>query len=329
MNYSISLLGIFCGIAVATCFYISSYFFFIKTKDRFKNNLLGLLFIAIGLRIAKSIAYFIFIDIISIGLAIGYLGLASIGPFLLLYMNSIRYKKNKLTKMDLLHFIIPVLGVFACLLTHLGHVTLLYKSVTGILFIYILVAIKIHVQNNYSDNDIKQWNTNLLLITSIIWISFVSQHLTPSIIKYAIGTGVASLSIYYIFIYALKSPIVFSKPNSKNISAESIKKVKNAFEKDKIYLTHAITLNEFAKYQGMPTYIVRKSVRQLYGKRFPEAINHFRVNEIKNKLVNPNDIDSKIEVLAYEVGFNTPSSFYAAFKKETNMTPKEFQKANS
>ncbi|OUR94323.1 hypothetical protein A9Q87_01360 [Flavobacteriales bacterium 34_180_T64] len=325
MNLNIALLGIISGIAVATSFFLASYFLFLKKKDRFKNNLLGLLFVAIGFRIAKSIAYFIFIDIISIGLAIGFLGLSTIGPLFYIYMRSTGTKETQFRKTDVLHFAIPFLGFFACLFTHLGPITTLYKSVTALLFVYLLVTVRIHLQNNYENTNLKLWNTNLFVVIGLIWMSFVSQHLTSEIINYAFGTGIASLAIYYIFIFALKSPVVFNTAK-KTIPRAIIEKVKHAFESDKIYLTQAYTLTKFAENHNIPTYLVTESVKQLYGKRFPEAINHFRIKDIKSTLILNSENNSKIEALAYEVGFNTPSTFYAAFKKETNMSPKEFQK---
>ncbi|WP_036382053.1 helix-turn-helix domain-containing protein [Muricauda sp. MAR_2010_75] len=323
MDTGIILLGIFSGIAVATSFYFASYFLFVKKKDRFKNSLLGFLFIAIGFRIAKSIAYFIFIDVISAGLAMGYLGLSSIGPLVFLYIRSFG-KKGEGSKSDFVHFIVPFLGVIACFLTHLGHIVILYKSVTALLFVYLAIAFIMHFRTDYHNKGVRKWNLQVLVGVCVIGLSFVTQHLTPDVLKYAIGTGVASLVIYYLFISALKSQVVFTKPVSKKLPQSVVEKIKNAFEKDKIYMEQALTLSEFSKNQEVPTYLVSEAIKKLYGKRFPEAINYFRIEEIKKILINNGSI--KIEALAYEVGFNTPSTFYAAFKRETNMSPKEFQK---
>ena len=326
MAINLALLGIFSGIAVATSFFLSFFLMFIKKRDRYINNLLGLMFLAVGFRIGKSIAYFIFIDVKAIGLALGFLGLSSVGPLFFLYIRAVENKEIVFSKKDTLHFIIPFLGVFVCLFTHLGHITILYKSVTALFFIYLVISARRHFQFNYEKNNNKQWNTHLLVVLCIIWMSFVLQHLTPNISKYAMGTGVASLAIYYIFIYALKSPVVFSKPKNKTLPDSTIEKVKYAFENDKIYLKQGITITQFAKDYSIPAYLVTESVKQLYGKRFPEAINYFRIENIKKVLMENDKELPKIEVLAYEVGFNTPSTFYAAFKKETNMSPKEFQK---
>ena len=329
MNTNIALLGILSGIAVGTSFFLATYFLFIKKKDKYKNNLLGFLFIATGLRIAKSIVYFIFIDVKSFGLALGYLGLSSIGPLLFIYIRAIRNNEKKFNKIDALHFVIPVIGFFLCLITHLGHITNLYKGVTALLLVYLVLTLKIHLINKYENFNIKKWNTNLLAIISLIWASFVSQHLTPDVFKYAIGTGVASIAIYYIFIYSLKTQVVFNKPNNKKIPNDIINKIKIAFESEKVYLVQAITLTDFAKKNNIPAYLVTESVKQLYGKSFPETINHFRIEDIKKTLLNNKNNNSKIETLAYEVGFNTPSTFYAAFKRETNMSPTQYQKRYS
>lgn len=46
---------------------------------------------------------------------------------------------------------------------------------------------------------------------------------------------------------------------------------------------------------------------------------------MRDKLSQPEFMNEKIEDLAYDVGFNTSSAFYNAFKKEVAMTPREYQ----
>jgi AraC-like DNA-binding protein len=55
-------------------------------------------------------------------------------------------------------------------------------------------------------------------------------------------------------------------------------------------------------------------------------MNHYRIRDVKNRLSTANGDFIKTERLAYKVGFNKPSAFYEAFKKETSISPKEFQK---
>ena len=76
----------------------------------------------------------------------------------------------------------------------------------------------------------------------------------------------------------------------------------------------------------MPSYLVTRSVKLLYDRSFPETLNHFRVEEVKQMLLDPKKEHLKIESLAYDVGFASPSAFYAAFKKCTGQTPTAYQK---
>ncbi|GGI57593.1 helix-turn-helix domain-containing protein [Winogradskyella haliclonae] len=63
-----------------------------------------------------------------------------------------------------------------------------------------------------------------------------------------------------------------------------------------------------------------------YSKSFPEVINSMRIKDITNKLKDPNLANVKVEELAFDVGFNSTSSFYVAFKKIVKITPREFQR---
>lgn len=66
-------------------------------------------------------------------------------------------------------------------------------------------------------------------------------------------------------------------------------------------------------------------MNKIYGKSFPET-NSFRVQEVKKQLEKERNKVYKIEGIAFEAGFSTPSSFYTAFKKETGLTPTSYQK---
>jgi len=58
---------------------------------------------------------------------------------------------------------------------------------------------------------------------------------------------------------------------------------------------------------------------------FFEYVNHYRVEEAKKALSDPNTKDLKIIAIAYDCGFSSKSTFYTAFKKQTSLTPSEFK----
>ncbi|MEL7005111.1 MAG: helix-turn-helix domain-containing protein, partial [Bacteroidota bacterium] len=205
-------------------------------------------------------------------------------------------------------------------------VTIAYKTTTVLMMIYLAVAWLIHLKNDYNSKKLRSWSHHVLIAISLVWASFVYQHITETILDYAVGGGLASIPIYYLLIVIIKNPNVFVKAEKIDIPNDVILKIQKAFEIENIFLNRDLNLTQFASTQEIPAYLVTKTVNHLYGKTFPETVNYFRVNEIKNKLAKNTEEFVKIEWLAYDSGFKTTSTFYTAFKKETGMTPKAFQR---
>lgn len=71
---------------------------------------------------------------------------------------------------------------------------------------------------------------------------------------------------------------------------------------------------------------VSRVINERIGKNFMEFINAYRIADAKNLLAN--DITKNIIEIVFEVGFNSKTAFYEAFKKETGLTPTAFRKQN-
>jgi len=109
MNTSLVLI-IFSSIAVTSCGFLASYFLFIKKQHRVKDVTLGLLFIAIAFRIAKSIFYYALPEISPLGVGLGFFGFACIGPLALIYFSINQTNEFKVKPIQLLHLIFPIVG---------------------------------------------------------------------------------------------------------------------------------------------------------------------------------------------------------------------------
>tara|TARA_R110002051_G_scaffold223681_1_gene286904 strand:- start:95 stop:403 length:309 start_codon:yes stop_codon:yes gene_type:complete len=59
---------------------------------------------------------------------------------------------------------------------------------------------------------------------------------------------------------------------------------------------------------------------------FNEYINEFRIELAKELLLDENYKSYTITAIGLESGFNSKSTFYSTFKKNTGNTPSEFQK---
>ncbi|MEQ8475341.1 AraC family transcriptional regulator [Fulvivirga sp.] len=318
------ILGLFAGVAVTTGLFLAAYLVLIRKDDKVGNYFLGALFIAISLRVGKSIAYFLLPTVADEGVATGFLGLSLIGPLVLFYTAYVAGRKSIPWYYYAIHFLYPLVGTVLCFtVVKEEGFTWFYQITTVIMLFYLVKAWKVNAVSTYEHERMASWNRQILIAVSLVWIAFVYQHLTNTMMDYAIGAAIAALGIYFVFINALRSPVVFQQTMKVEVSPLHVKKVKSAFEEEDIYKIPGITINQLSEQLQVPAYLITHCVRELYKMTFPEAINHFRISEVQSLLLMDDHV--KVEALAYDVGFKTPSAFYAAFKKQTGMSPKAYQ----
>jgi AraC-like DNA-binding protein len=320
MNTALILI-IFSSVAVTSCVFLASYFLFIKKEEKVKNIILGLLFIAIAFRIAKSIFYYALPEISPLGVSLGFFGFACIGPLALMYFSYPKTNNNVLKPIQLFHLIFPILG-FIIININSTHAYDMYLLANVSLVTYLGI---IGYRFVLKSKDLPKWHNALFYSLMVLSAILIFQLFGETMRNYAIGIVLSSIVLYFLFFYALQSPTVIKKANTKTLPKALLDKIKSAIEEDKIYMQPAITLAQFSEAIDTPTYLVSKATKTIYGRSFPEVINSFRINTIKQKLSQPEFANEKIEDLAYDVGFNTASTFYNAFKKETSMSPRAYQ----
>jgi len=85
-----------------------------------------------------------------------------------------------------------------------------------------------------------------------------------------------------------------------------------------------LTLQTFAEQLNYPTYQISKAINQGLKTTFYDLINQKRVDDAKLLLAEMHEKNLSIEGVAYEVGFNSRTAFYRAFKKYTGEIPTDF-----
>lgn len=320
----VGIFGVLCGSAVMITFFLSIYFVFNRGKESLRFVWLGLIFLATGLRLGKSIVYFILNDMAPIGLAAGFLGLASVGPMVWLHT---RDKLNFKSRDLIPHLFLPIAGsIFCFAVSPSPWETWAYMTGTLILGGYLGRSWAYILKHKDEQLSIYQWKRKVLILASGVWLALVYQHLTGTMMEYAYGSLIASLFVYWIFFQSLNTQLNLNV-QKRLVPDHILAKIKDAFEKEGIYKQHSINLNEFSNIVEIPPYLASKGVKKLYGRSFPDTLNYFRVEAIKRLLEDGNYQHLKIESLAYDAGFSSPSSFYAAFKKVTGSSPTEFVKS--
>lgn len=106
-------------------------------------------------------------------------------------------------------------------------------------------------------------------------------------------------------------------------ATEIRQKIEEAFEYDKVYKNNAIGLNDLSQHIAKDRYKVSQVLNEYLAKNFYSLLNHYRVKEAKDLLISQPFLS--VKAVMYEVGFNSKTSFYSAFKKDTGLSPNDFR----
>lgn len=98
-------------------------------------------------------------------------------------------------------------------------------------------------------------------------------------------------------------------------------------EERKPYLHKTINLNKLSLELGTNQTYLSKLINQQYQINFNEFVNKHRVEEACRLIVDGHLKQHSLEQLAEQCGFNSKSTFYAAFKQFTGLTPAQFQRS--
>ena len=102
--------------------------------------------------------------------------------------------------------------------------------------------------------------------------------------------------------------------------------VKEYLETNKPFLQHRYSLKDLAEGTNIPLHHLSAFINKHYGVNFNDFINRFRVQYCKQKILNRECEQKKLEAIAQESGFSNRNTFTAAFKKVTGINPSEFLK---
>lgn len=99
-----------------------------------------------------------------------------------------------------------------------------------------------------------------------------------------------------------------------------------AMEQQQLYLRTDLSLPQLAQIVGCSVNHLSQVINAGLGMSFFDYVNGYRVALAKQWLANPARSDVPVLDIAYAVGFNSSSAFYAAFRKAVGQTPAEFRR---
>ncbi|GGD71456.1 helix-turn-helix domain-containing protein [Maribacter cobaltidurans] len=98
------------------------------------------------------------------------------------------------------------------------------------------------------------------------------------------------------------------------------------FEVDKIHKENDLNLEKVAERLNTTRHNASQVINEHFNMNFNELVNTYRINEAKE--IFNTDFQKNLNIIdvAYEVGFNNKVTFNKAFKKDTQVTPSEYQR---
>lgn len=287
-----------------------------------------------------------------------------LGPFLFYHIKSFF---EKISAKDLVHFIPFIIVSIYFLPIYLNYTNsqnshnLLWKwdllssyinSINTIsitfysmyLFVYYKTQRKTYAQN-VNANTLKLLKMiivffSIFSIVAIInlWVRLtLSNH--PIVIDFILSLLI-SLFIYTIGYLGFNNTALMQALDKKLLTMYSSSKLQATdanlllsklilyLEKHQPYLKEGYKIGELSFETNIPSHHISELLNKYHKKSFSDVINEYRIEEAKKLLLSDYYDNKKVSTVGFDVGFNSPSTFYLWFKKITGTSPASYQKNN-
>ncbi|HPE82278.1 MAG: helix-turn-helix transcriptional regulator [Aequorivita sp.] len=159
----------------------------------------------------------------------------------------------------------------------------------------------------------------------------------PKNVSYALI--VIALLLYFITFKMIMAPAEMvhlsqqKKYKTSGLNNEMIieykKQLIDYMEIEKGYMENTLSLGTLSDKLNIPKQYISEILNMHLNTNFQDFVNGYRVEAFTKKMGQSEYENLTLEGIAYEVGFNSKSNFYTAFKKAKGLTPSEYRKSIS
>jgi AraC-like DNA-binding protein len=181
------------------------------------------------------------------------------------------------------------------------------------------------------------------LVLSVVWlISYVSDFLgfynASEFAYFLVTVGLAVFSFFigyflilqYNWFHVVPIQIETEEETQKNkLSSKTdsyYDHLMQLMQEEKLYVDVELTLQTLAEKLGISSGYLSRIINEKEHKNFFEFVNAYRIQDVKEKLVDEEYGHYSILGIALESGFKSKSTFNTVFKKLTGQTPSAYQK---
>ena len=220
-------------------------------------------------------------------------------------------------------------------------------------FIYLMAILRhlthyrTELRDLYSDADQRdlRWIDVMMVLIALIWatgaIFLADENFTDGALFVEeaflalIGVGLLVLNVF--------APMTAPKSDSESSeqdaptdkyarsalttdhAAKLATRIEAAMATDQLYLDPSLSLQKLSQHVGALPNQVSQTLNQEIGTTFFDYVAHWRI-EASKPMISAGD--ASVLTVALDVGFNSRSTFYKAFSRETGMTPKGYRAAH-
>ncbi|MFT6866416.1 MAG: AraC-like DNA-binding protein [Cyclobacteriaceae bacterium] len=272
-----------------------------------------------------------------------------VGPFLFFYvMKSV----GKKIRYPFIHYIPMLLFVFVLIPIHIYMIKNpdselfrleIQRSDFNFLVIPKIILGLIYIILSFGQTKNNRWlrliiTVYLIEILAVILYYFQFLIFDHNIISDLLVSSAMTISINVIAISGMMKSSIFVDSEEKKIEEKTsqhtvdlrtlertFQKLKVYIEEEKVYLNPNIRLSELAEVLSIPEKQISQAVNECAKDNISSFINSYRIRMVEKLLIDPAFSHYTIDAIGEECGFSNKVSFYKAFKKIHNKSPREFK----
>ncbi len=324
-------------------FILSLYFLFFTKKKYLSNYFLGALLFVLSTRITVTVFVYFNNDLPKNYLQIGLSACLFIGPFLYYVLKSAIH--NTVSKQWKLHLGIWFLAVLIIglwfpyqnypVLWNYYFVALIFFQWFSYIFIsgYEIRILLQKVISNYDSSSVaEKWFSAIFFGNALIFLAYFLGFSRVPFVSCITGAVAFTFILYLIILILLHRKrtddlfllsIQKSKKLSESESVVILQKLQKIMNEKALYKNPNLSLKDLADEINISSHQLSKFLNNNLGRNFTSYINEFRIDAACS-IITSND-KLTLESVGYDVGFNSKSTFFAAFKKHTGTTPLNYQ----
>jgi len=334
MDFSRELLFFFSALGVFNATLLTLYFLFGGSRRRFTNRYLGLLMLALSIRIGKSVFLYFNRSLSEGYIHLGLMGCLAIGPFVWYFVQS-QIRGNDRFRPTLLLHVLPVigLGIFAEWgISYRTDRALWQDIIRGIYLqwgLYVVTSLVVVWSRFLRKQHLQdpRWTLSVATGVFLVWLAYVTSSWTSYIVGALLFTFVVYMLIWILVVEVFRPAARRRKnkpvlPESERMAIQQ--RLEEALTGKNRYRDPNLTMPVLAEEAGLTPHQLSDFLNRQMGISFSRFINGYRIREAREKLAKAPHLT--VEAIAYDCGFNATSTFYAAFKEITGQTPAAYRK---